>query len=77
MPPSVEHPTLDFSSAHDLTVCETESCIELCAHRVALAWDSLSPPLSLPSSADMLSRSQNKHIDLKKLCQGRLGGTVG
>ena len=27
----VEHLALDFSSGHDLTVCEFEPCIRLCA----------------------------------------------
>ena len=28
---SVKHPSLDFSSGHDLTVCEIKSLIRLCA----------------------------------------------
>ena len=40
--------TLDFSSGHDLTVCEFESHIRLCADSVESAWVSLSLPLSLP-----------------------------
>ena len=31
---SVKHPTLDFSSGHDLTVCELELRIGLCADSV-------------------------------------------
>ena len=47
MAQSVERPTLDFSSGHDLTVRGTEPCIWLQAGRVEPAWDSLSPSLSL------------------------------
>ena len=43
-----ERPTLDFCSGHDLMVGEFESHIRLCADGVEPAWDSLSPPLSLP-----------------------------
>ena len=31
--PSIKPLTLGFSSGHDLTVCETEPCIGLCAGR--------------------------------------------
>ena len=41
---SVEHPTLDFGSGHDLVVRGIESHIRLCADGAEPAWDSLSPP---------------------------------
>ena len=43
---SDEHPTLDFRSGHDLTVCESRPCVGLCADSVEPAWDSLSSTLS-------------------------------
>ena len=46
---SVERPTLDFSSGHDLTVRELESCIALCVNSAEPVWDSLSPSLSAPA----------------------------
>ena len=46
---SVKHPTLDFSSGHDLIVREFEPHIGLCADSVEPV-DSLAPPLSLPLS---------------------------
>ena len=59
---SVEHPTLDFGSGHDLAVG-----VGLHADNVEPGWDFLSPSLSLcpspaHSSAHMLSLSlsQNK-----------------
>ena len=44
----VEHPTLDFSSGHDLTVCEIETCVRLHDDSTGPAWGSLSPSLSAP-----------------------------
>ena len=44
----VKCPTLDFGSDHDLTVCEFEPRIGLCADSAEPAWDYLSLPLSLP-----------------------------
>ena len=41
---SVERPTPDFGSGHDLTVHE----IEPCADSTEAAWDPLSLPFSLP-----------------------------
>ena len=38
--------TLGVGSDHDLTVCEFEPYIGLCADGVEPAWDSLSPSLS-------------------------------
>ena len=40
--------TLDFSSGHDLMICEFEPCIRLCTDNVEPAWDSLSLSLPLP-----------------------------
>ena len=45
---SVKRRTLDFGSGHDLMVCELEPHVGLCADSVEAAWESLSPPLSLP-----------------------------
>ena len=57
--PSVKRLTLDFSSAHDLTVCEFEPCLGLCADGVRPTWDSPSPSPSAPPLAT-LSPSQYK-----------------
>ena len=47
---SVECPTLDSGSGHDLTVCEFEPRIGLCADSTEPAWDCLSaPPLLMLS----------------------------
>ena len=48
MTQQVKRPTLDFGSGHDLTVRGFKACIRLCAGSVEPAWDSLSPPPSLP-----------------------------
>ena len=48
MAQSVKRPTLDFSSGHDLAVCEFEPCIKLCADSTESAGDSVS--LSLYTS---------------------------
>ena len=56
---SVKHLTPDFSSGHDLMVCEFKPQIGFCADSVEPAWDSPSPSLSAPSLL-MLSLSQNK-----------------
>ena len=55
---SVKQPTLDFSSSNDLTVCEFEPHIELCADITEPAWDSVS--LSLSALPHLLALSQNK-----------------
>ena len=39
----VKRPTLDFSSDHDLMVCEIEPHIGLRVNGLEPAWDSLSP----------------------------------
>ena len=62
---SVEHPTLDLGSGHDLTVCGFELHIGLCADGMEPAWDSLSLSLCLPPSLSApplfsLALSQNK-----------------
>ena len=57
---SVKHLTLDFSSGHDLMVCEFKPRIGLFADSVETARDSLSPsPLSL-TLLHCLLLSQNK-----------------
>ena len=56
---SVKHPTLDFYSGHDLTVCGVKPSITLCVDSMEPAWDSL--PLSL-SAPLLLSLSQNKKV---------------
>ena len=49
MTQSVKHPTLDFGSGHDLTVCGIEPRIGLCTDSVEPAWNlSLALSLSLP-----------------------------
>ena len=45
---SVEHPTLDFGTGHDLTVPGFEPQVGIYADGVEPAWDSLSLPLCLP-----------------------------
>ena len=49
---SVERPTLDFSSGHDLAVCDFKPHVGLCADSAEPAWDSvfLSLSLTLPCS---------------------------
>ena len=44
----VKHPTLDFGSGHDLTVCRFEPHIGVCADGMEPAWDSQSPSLFAP-----------------------------
>ena len=56
--------TLDFSSGHDLTVCEFKPHVRLCADGVQPAWDSLSPSLTAPPPLMLvlsLSKIKNKH----------------
>ena len=48
MAQSVERPTLNFGSSHDLIVHGFEPHVTLCAESAELAWDSLSPFLSVP-----------------------------
>ena len=58
MAQSVKHPTLDFSSSHDLLVCEIKPYVGLCANSVESAWDSLSlsPSLSLKINKHLKKR---------------------
>ena len=44
----IKHLALGFSLSHDLTVCEFEPHIRLCADCTEPAWDSLTPSLSAP-----------------------------
>ena len=46
MAQALKHPTLGFTSGHDLTVREIEPRVRLCADSVEPTWDSLSPSLS-------------------------------
>ena len=62
----LKHPTLDFRSGHDLTVCEFEPPIGLCADSLEPAWDPLSPSISAPPLLAYLSLSQNKDTFKKK-----------
>ena len=63
---SVKCPTLDFSSGHDLTVCEIEPCVGLCTDSMEPVWDSLSPSLCpSPTHTHGLPLSQNE-INIKK-----------
>ena len=57
---SVRHLTLDFGSAHDLTLGEFEPCIRLFADSAKLAWDSLSLSLPLPHSYSVSISKINK-----------------
>ena len=62
----VKHPTLDFGSGHDLAVHEIKPCIRLCADSVEPAWDSLSPPLSVPPLLHSLSSSFSLSLKINK-----------
>ena len=53
MAQSVKYPTLDFGSGHDLMVCEIEPHLQLCADITELAWNSLSPFLSVSLSLSL------------------------
>ena len=57
----VKHPTLDFGSGHDLTICGFGPLTRLCADSIESAWDYLSPSLCAPPLLVLsLSLSQNK-----------------
>ena len=58
----VERLPLGFGSGHDLIVSGFKPLIGICADSAEPAWDSLSPPLSVPTLL-VLSLSQN---ELKK-----------
>ena len=78
MAQSVEHPTLDFGSGHDLVVSEFKALIGLCAGSAEPAWDILSLPLSLSLPllcALFLSLKINK-INLKKKKKNESGPRI-
>ena len=65
MAQSVKHLILDFSSGHELVICEIEPLFGLCTDNFEPAWDSLSLSLSLPlpcSLSRSLSQGINKHL---------------
>ena len=72
MAQSVKHRILDFSSGHDLMVCEFEPCVGLCADSMhGRLLGILSPSLSVPLQLVLLhecmhSLSQNKEIQILK-----------
>ena len=59
---SVKHPTLDFSSDHDLMVREIKPCIRLHADTAKPAWDSLSLPFLCLSLSLSLKINKLKYI---------------
>ena len=65
MAQSVEHPTLDFGSGHDLTVHGIEPHIKLCTGSMEPTWDSLSPSLFAPPLTLSLSLSLSLSLFLK------------
>ena len=79
---SAKHPTLDFSSGHDLTVREFEPRIRLCANNAEPARDSLSPSLSDPPllalcislkiNENKLKKKKTFHAKVRKKCLQRL-----
>ena len=74
----VKCPTLDLGSGPNLTVCEFDPCVRLCADSVERAWDSLSPSHSALLALSLwltLSLKVNKHLK-KKSILGGLGGSV-
>ena len=63
MAQSVKHLTLDLGSGHDLTVCEFEPRVWLCADCEETAWNSFPPSFSVLTLTLLicsLSLSQNK-----------------
>ena len=58
--PSVKHLTPDFGSGHDLTVCEFEPHVGLCADSTQSLLGILSPLFSAPPPPCGLSLSRNK-----------------
>ena len=61
MAQSVERPSLDFGSGHDLKVREFKAHTGLCADSMEPAWDSLSPSLhSLPPAVVLPPSLKNK-----------------
>ena len=61
----VEHPTLDFSSGHDLTVCGIQPCVRLCWPSRACLRYSLS--LSLYSSPHSCVCMRTLSLSLSKI----------
>ena len=58
---SVKRLILDLGSGHDLTVCEFEPHVRLCADGMEPVWDSVSPSLCLsPTCACVLFLSLSK-----------------
>ena len=53
MAQSVQHPTLDFVSGHDLTGHGIEPWVGLWTDSMEPAWDSPSPSLSAPSALSL------------------------
>ena len=60
MAQSVKRRLLIFSSGHDLTVCEIEPRVGLCADSTEPAWESLSLSPQSNLHARMCAFSQNK-----------------
>ena len=75
--PSVKHPTFDVSLGYDLTVCEFEPCVRLCADSGEPAWDSVSPSLcflttcSLAFSLSLKRKKERKKERRKKEKKGK------
>ena len=63
---SVKSLAPDFGSGHDLTVCGIQALVRLCAGSLEPAWDSLSPPLSLPLPCSC-SLKISKYFFLKEI----------
>ena len=57
---SIKRQTLDFSSGHDLRVCEFEHRIRLCADSMEPAWDPLSLPLRSSPACVLSKRNKLK-----------------
>ena len=61
----IKHPTLDFCSGHDLTVCEIEPCVGLCLHWQHGACLGFSLPLSLPRLPSLMcARARSLSLSL-------------
>ena len=66
MAQSVQCPTADFGSGHDLTVPELEPGIRLHADSTEPAWDSLSPSVSLPPPMSLSLPLKIKHTQVRE-----------
>ena len=51
---------INLSSGHDLTACEFEPHIRLCADSVESTWDSQSPSLSLSQNKQTFKKKKKK-----------------